>query len=77
MSESMNYEASVQRLEAIVKQLERGDVPLDESLKLFQEGTALVQSCTKLLDAAELEIVKLTKGADGKPLETEFQDGLE
>lgn len=74
---SMTYEQSVQRLDVIVKQLERGDVPLDEALKLFQEGTALVQSCAKLLDQAELEIVKLSKGADGAPVEMEFTNGTE
>ena len=69
---SKTFEESMQRLEAIVHQLEQGNVPLEDSLKLFQEGTALVQSCTKLLDSAELEIVKLTKTADGTPAETEY-----
>lgn len=77
MMKSENFEQSVKRLEEIVRQLERGDVALDESLKLFQEGTKLVQSCAKLLDQAELEIVKLSKGADGAPIETEFNDGAE
>ena len=68
MSEkSMKFEASMERLEAIVRQLEQGNAPLDESLKLFQEGTKLVQ-----LDSAEQEIVKLTKTADGTPAETEY-----
>ena len=75
--QSMTYEQSVKRLDEIVRQLERGDVPLDESLKLFQEGTALVQSCQALLDRAELEIVKLSKGADSAPVETEFADGMD
>lgn len=73
MSEaSRNFEASMERLEIIVRQLEQGNAPLEESLKLFQEGTALVQSCAKLLDRAEQEIVKLTKTADGTPAETEY-----
>lgn len=73
MSErSMNFEASMERLENIVRQLEQGNAPLEESLQLFQEGTALVQSCTKLLDGAEQEIVKLMKTADGTPAETEY-----
>ena len=67
-----NFEASMERLETIVRQLEQGNAPLEESLKLFQEGTALVQSCAKLLDSAEQEIVKLTKTADGTPAETEY-----
>ena len=68
---SKSFEASMERLETIVRQLEQGNAPLEESLKLFQEGTALVQSCAKLLDSAEQEIVKLTKTADGTPAETE------
>lgn len=74
MSEqSKTFEQSMQRLEAIVRQLEQGNAPLEQSLQLFQEGTALVQACTKQLDAAELEIVKLVKTAGGEPAETEFE----
>ena len=69
---SKNFEASMERLETIVRQLEQGNAPLEEALKLFQEGTALVQSCAKQLDSAEQEIVKLTKTADGTPAETEY-----
>lgn len=69
---SKSFEASMERLETIVRQLEQGNAPLEESLKLFQEGTALVQFCAKLLDSAEQEIVKLTKTADGTPAETEY-----
>ena len=69
---SKSFEASMERLETIVRQLEQGNAPLEESLKLFQEGTALVQSCAKLLDSAEQEIVKLTRTADGTPAETEY-----
>ena len=47
------FEQNMQRLEQIVRSLERGDAPLEESLKLFEEGTALVRSCGKLLDEAE------------------------
>ena len=53
MSEkSQTFETSMQRLEEIVRQLEQGNVPLEASLKLFQEGTALVKSCTALLDSS-------------------------
>ena len=73
MSEkSQTFETSMQRLEEIVRQLEQGNVPLEASLKLFQEGAALVKSCTALLDSAEQEIVKLMKTADGTPAETEY-----
>ncbi len=73
--DSQTCEQSLGRLEEIVKQMERGDVPLEQALSLFEEGTALVGSCTKLLDEAELKVVQLTKGADGTPQETEFADG--
>ena len=73
-SKSQTFEASVSRLDEIVQQMERGDVPLEDALKLFEEGTQLVASCTKLLDEAELKVVRLTKGADGAPEETEFTD---
>ena len=72
--QSMTFEASLKRLDEIVSRMERGDVPLEEALSLFEEGTALVTSCTKLLDEAELKIVRLTKGNDGAPEETEFTD---
>lgn len=72
--ESKNFEQSLARLDEIVRQMERGDVPLEASLKLFEEGTGLVAFCEKLLDEAELKVVRLTKGADGEPVETEFDD---
>ena len=72
--ESQTFEQSLTRLEQIVRQMERGDVPLEQALALFEEGTGLVSSCTKLLDEAELKVVQLTKGADGTPQETEFID---
>ena len=71
---SKTFEASLARLEEIVKKMESGDLPLEESLSLFEEGTALVKSAGKLLDEAELKVVKLMKGPDGAPVETEFED---
>ena len=68
------FEENMQRLEQIVRAMERGDVALDESLKLFQEGTELVRSSGKLLDDAQLQIEKVVKGADGNPTFEEFQD---
>ncbi len=62
------FEANMQRLEQIVRAMERGDVALEESLKLFQEGTELVQSCEKLLDDAELQVKKVLTAADGSPV---------
>lgn len=68
------FEESMVRLEQIVRAMERGDVPLEESLKLFQEGTDLVRSCGKLLDDAQLQVNKIMTAADGSPVEEEFVD---
>ena len=56
MNESMQFETAMTRLEQIVRQMEKGDLPLEESLKLFEEGTALVKNCNQLLSTAELTI---------------------
>ena len=72
--ENQTFEASMARLEQIVRAMERGDVALEESLKLFQEGTDLVRNCQKLLDEAQLQIKKIMAAPDGSPVEEEFQD---
>ena len=70
-----SFENQLARLEQIVRAMEKGDVPLDEALKLFQEGTELVRSCGKLLDDAELEVKMVLAGENGKPVEEDFTDG--
>ena len=70
--ESKTFEENMQRLEEIVRSMERGDVPLEESLKLFQEGTKLVESCGKLLDEAEMQVKKIASDAEGHPTEENF-----
>lgn len=72
--QNKTFEENMQRLEQIVRAMERGDVALEESLKLFQEGTALVESCGKLLDEAELQVNKISTAADGSPVEEVFSD---
>lgn len=72
--QNKTFEESMTRLEQIVRAMERGDVPLEESLKLFQEGTQLVQSCSKLLDDAQLQIKKVMTAADGSPVMEDFAD---
>ena len=57
-----------------VRSLERGDAPLEESLKLFEEGTGLVRACGSLLDQAELQVKKVMVGPGGAPVEGEFTD---
>ena len=66
------FEENMHRLEQIVRAMERGDVPLEESLKMFREGTALVQTCSKLLDEADLQVKKIATAADGSPIEEDF-----
>lgn len=68
------FESAMHRLEQIVRALERGDAPLEESLKLFQEGTELVRSCQQLLDKAELQVKKVLTAADGSPVMEDFDD---
>ena len=65
---NLTFEESMGRLEQIVRSLEQGNVPLEESLKLFQEGTELVRNCGKLLDEAELQVKKVMTAADGSPV---------
>ena len=68
------FEENMGRLEQIVRAMERGDVALEESLKLFQEGTELVRNCGKLLDEAELQVKKIMTDANGNPVEEAFAD---
>ena len=75
MSEtSKNFEQSMTRLEEIVRLLEKGDAPLEDALKLFEEGTTLVRGCNEALDNAELQVAKLMKGTDGEPVELPFDE---
>ncbi len=74
---NQSFEASLSRLEQIVQALERGEIALEESLKLFQEGTQLVHSCQKLLDEAELQVKKVHADVDGTPVEGDFADETE
>lgn len=68
------FEESMRRLEEIVRSMEKGDVALDESLKLFQEGTELVRSCGKLLDDAQMQVKMVMTAQDGTPVLEEFKD---
>jgi exodeoxyribonuclease VII small subunit len=59
------FETSLQELETIVRQLEAGDLPLEESLKLFEKGVQLSRECRERLNQAERRIEVLMKDADG------------
>ncbi len=63
MGKTGGFEVSLQRLEAIVAELERAELPLDQSLTLFEEGMLLVEDCRKQLDAAEGKVEMLVKRA--------------
>ena len=69
----LSFEQSLARLEEIVRHLEKGDMPLSDSLALFEEGTALISGCSSMLDEAEQKVVKLRKGADRAPEELPFE----
>lgn len=73
---NQTFESSMARLEQIVRAMERGDVALEESLKLFQEGTELVRSCQKLLDEAQMQVNMILTAPDGSPVEEKFRDEL-
>ncbi|HET9784483.1 MAG TPA: exodeoxyribonuclease VII small subunit [Terriglobales bacterium] len=65
MPSAGGFEHSLQRLEAIVGELERADLPLEKSVSLFEEGMALVEECRKQLDAAEGKVEALVRRAGG------------
>ena len=73
-AKKMTFEQQLARLEEIVAALEKGDAPLADSLKLFEEGTKLIAACAKQLDQAEQQVVKLMRGADGAPVELPFDE---
>jgi len=66
------FEASLSQLETIVKKLEEGDMPLEESLKLFEKGVALSRECRERLNEAERRIEILLKDTDGNPAVSEL-----
>ena len=69
-----DFETSLKKLEQIVSDLENGDLPLEESIKTFEEGVKLTKHCQNLLSKAELKIQKLVESKDGSiDLET-FDD---
>ena len=67
-----NFEEALQKLEAIVAQMETGDLPLEETLKAFEEGVRLAGLCTKKLDEAERKVEKLIRDQSGKLQTTPF-----
>ena len=63
----LSFEAALARLEEIVRLLEKGEAPLDQSIELYQEGDRLKRHCEARLKAAQARIEQIAFGADGKP----------
>ena len=71
------FEQALARLEIIVTELERGELPLDESLKIFEEGIKLSKTCLKVLDDAERKVEILVQDKDGKTRIQAFSEGAD
>jgi exodeoxyribonuclease VII small subunit len=70
----LTFEKALAELEQIVQKLERGDVPLEESVTIYERGEALKRRCEELLRQAEARVEKITLDATGKPKGTEPLD---
>ena len=72
--EAMTFEVALAELEQIVDRLERGDVPLAESISIYERGEALKQHCERLLKEAEMRVEKIRLGSGGRVSGTEPLD---
>jgi exodeoxyribonuclease VII small subunit len=63
----LSFEAALKRLEEIVRKLESGEAPLDDAIKLYEEGDRLKQQCEARLQAAQAKIEQIQFGRDGDP----------
>ena len=71
---TLNFERAIEELETIVKRLEEGKVPLEESVAIYERGETLKRRCEELLRQAEARVEKITLDASGKPVGTEPLD---
>ncbi len=74
--DEMSFEQAMAELERVVGQLERGDVPLDDSIRLYERGAALKKRCEAKLKEAEEKVAAITLDAEGTPTGTKPVDGL-
>jgi len=72
----MSFEQAMAELETVVGQLERGDVPLEESIKLYERGAALKKRCEDKLKDAEEKVAAITLDGNGNPTGTKAVEGL-
>ena len=70
----LSFERAIEELETIVKRLEDGKVPLEESVAIYERGEALKRRCEELLQQAEARVDKITTGANGEVTGTEPLD---
>jgi exodeoxyribonuclease VII small subunit len=73
-AQGKNFEASLAALERVVRELERGDLPLEESLKLFEQGVKLSRECQERLNQAERRVEILLRDPEGRPVLRAFAD---
>ncbi|PYP83499.1 MAG: exodeoxyribonuclease VII small subunit [Blastocatellia bacterium AA13] len=74
MSTEKSFESSLKELEHIVEQLEAGDLPLEKSLELFEQGVKLSRDCQKRLDEADRRVEILLKGSGGEYRTEPFEE---
>lgn len=72
MNASGTFEQLLQRLDVIVRTLEKGDASLEDSLAMYTEGAELIRICTARLNDAEQTVMRIQKGLDGAPQEVPF-----
>ncbi|QDZ00491.1 exodeoxyribonuclease VII small subunit [Nitratireductor mangrovi] len=72
---AMSFEDALAALERIVDDLEKGDVPLEQSITIYERGEALKRHCEKLLKAAEAKVEKIRLSREGRPEGVEPLDG--
>ena len=70
----LSFEEAMKRLEEIVSHLEKGDIPLEESIRLFEEGSGLLALCSSQLEEAEQKVMLLRRGDSGEAEEIPFED---
>ena len=74
---TQNFESSLAALEKVVRELERGDLPLEESLTLFEQGVLLSRECQERLNEAERRIEILLRDNQGRPVLSAFDEQVE
>lgn len=77
MALAEKFEDAMKKLEGIVERMEKGDMPLNDSLKLFEEGVKLTRFCSQELQKAEKKVELLTKNIEGKLVALPFEEETE